>query len=103
MYWLLLAAAYGLVNAGAKWQEHCDQFFGSLGLKQSTFVPQLFFFKSQGSLTLIAVKIVDDVLISDPHNQIDHFIAQFKGSYNLGRRVSVQRIACDTKFGLYHS
>ena len=63
-YWLLLTSAYGLVNANAKWQEHCDYLFSSLGLLQSRYVPQLFFSKGKG-LEILAVKIVDDVLIAD--------------------------------------
>ena len=39
-YWLLLTSAYGLVNANAKWQEHCDYLFTNIGLTQSRFVPQ---------------------------------------------------------------
>lgn len=46
-YWLLLTAAYGLVNAGAKWQEHSDRILCSFGLQQFKYVPQLFYKREQ--------------------------------------------------------
>ena len=42
VYWLLLTAAYGLVNANAKWQEEIDGYLLSLGFEQSVYIPQLF-------------------------------------------------------------
>ena len=42
VYWLLLAATYGLVNANAKWQSQSDQLFKELGLVQCPLIPQLF-------------------------------------------------------------
>lgn len=41
-YWLLLVAAYGFVNANAKWQLHSDDTLFQLGLSQSPYIPQLF-------------------------------------------------------------
>ena len=69
-YWLLLTSAYGLVNANAKWQEHCDHLFISLGLTQSRYVPQLFYNNLNGSLDLVAVRIVDDVLIAGENSVV---------------------------------
>ena len=43
IYWLLLAAAYGLVNANAKWQNQSDELFILLGLTQCPLIPQLFY------------------------------------------------------------
>ena len=85
-YWLLLTSAYGLVNANAKWQEHCDYLFSSLGLLQSRYVPQLFFSKGKG-LEILAVKIVDDVLITGSRINIENFIAQVQSKYELGTVV----------------
>lgn len=35
LYWILLSATYGLVNASAKWQEELDTFFSSIGFSKS--------------------------------------------------------------------
>ena len=43
--WLLLTAAYGLVNANAKWHFQSDNLMLVIGLTQSTHVPQLFYKK----------------------------------------------------------
>ena len=42
-YWFLIASAYGLVSANAKWKEHSDHLFAKIGSIQSHFVLQLFF------------------------------------------------------------
>lgn len=63
-YWLLKAAAYGLVNAGAKWQEHADALLQSLGLFQLKFVPQVFYSMCSSGLNVLAVKVVDDILFT---------------------------------------
>ena len=77
-YWLLLTSAYSLVNANAKWQEHCDSLFSNLGLSQSRFVPQLFFASKDMELDIMAVKIVDDVLITGKRSKIESFISSIK-------------------------
>ena len=61
-YWLLLAAAYGLVNSNAKWQAHSDTCLTQLGFQQLKYVPQLFFVRDESDLRALAVKIVDDIL-----------------------------------------
>ncbi len=86
-YWLLLTSAYGLVNANAKWQEHCDHLFTSLGLTQPRFVPQLFFLMPNRTLGLIAVRIVDDVLIASEKPTAQKFISKVESMYKLGTIV----------------
>lgn len=86
--WLLLAAAYGLVNANAKWQEHSDHLLHELGFKQLVYVPQLFYFQDgSGNLSAVAVKIVDDVLMTGPKHVLESVIAKIKSSYKLGTVV----------------
>lgn len=60
--WLLLVAGYGLVNAGAKWQQHSDKIFYDLGLSNIPEVPQLFVKRDDDETTLLVAKIVYDVL-----------------------------------------
>jgi len=88
-YWLLLSAAYGLVNASAKWQEELDGFFLSIGFTQSIFVPQLFFKKDNNGekLEILAVKIVDDVLFGGETNVVEPIIDAVKHRYTLGTIV----------------
>ena len=85
-YWLLLTSAYGLVNANAKWQEHCDHLFVNIGLTQSRFVPQLFFSRKE-CINILAVKIVDDVLITGKLPDIQKFVSKVKEKYELGTVV----------------
>ncbi len=86
-YWLLLTSAYGLVNANAKWQEHCDQLFSELGFYQSINVPQLFYLKSSNELKVLAVKIVDAVLFSCKKQNIEKIISSIQSKYKLGTIV----------------
>lgn len=43
--WLLLLAAYGPVNAGAKFQHQSDNLILKMGLQQSKHMGQLFYKK----------------------------------------------------------
>ena len=63
-YWLLLSAAYGLVNAGAQWQQLSDDVLRGFGFLQSVQVPQLFYLKANGKLVVAAVKVVDDIMFA---------------------------------------
>ena len=83
-YWLLLTSAYGLVNANAKWQEHSDSLFVNLGLSQSRFIPQLFCSFKINCLDMVAVKIVDDILITAKREKTNEFISSVKSKYKLG-------------------
>lgn len=86
--WLLLAAAYGLVNANAKWQEHSDNLLQDLGFKQLVYVPQLFYMRDcSGNLLAVAVKIVDDVLMTGPRNNLESVIDDIRSRYKLGTVV----------------
>ncbi len=85
-YWLLLTSAYGFVYANAKWQEHCDHLFSILGLLQSLYFPQLFFSRAK-ILDILAVKIVDDVLITGLSDRIQAFVAEVQKTYELGIAV----------------
>lgn len=85
--WLLLTAAYGLVNAGAKWQEHADSSLLDLGLTQLKYVPQVFFQLEKSTLNMIAVKVVDDVLFAGQREYVDSIVNKIKRSYELGTVV----------------
>ena len=83
MFWLLLVAAYGLVNSNAKWQEHSDLCLTQLGFMQLKYTPQLFYIFDQENLCAVAVKIVDDVLFSGPRNFLEQIISKITSRYTL--------------------
>ena len=83
-YWLQRTSAYILFNANAKWQEQCDFVFLSMGLCQSRFVPQLFYAKKGSDLETIAVKMVDDVLITRKRNKVQNVLSSILLQYKLG-------------------
>jgi len=86
-YWLLLAATYGLVNANAKWQEHSDHFLSSIGYKQLSYIPQLFYITESSKLVSAAVKVVDDVLMAGNLDRLKQIVEKVKCSYELGTVV----------------
>ena len=86
--WLLLAAAYGLVNANAKWQAQSDRRMYEIGLKQCRQIPQLFYMKENGKLVLIAAKVVDDIKLAGTKHHTSRFIEMFNSTFNLGTVVS---------------
>jgi len=86
--WLLMTAAYGLVNAGAKWQEQIDSFLIDTGFKHVIFIRQLFYMVDEdGSLTAIAVKVVDDILFCGPTDVLKNVIGRISKTYDLGTIV----------------
>ena len=82
--WLLLAAAYGLVNANSKWQIQSDKVLTDMGLEQCTYVPQLFTLKVNGKIVLIVAKIVDDMLATGELAMTEQFIKKFNIQFKLG-------------------
>lgn len=85
--WLLLAAAYGLVNANAKWQAKSDSRLYEIGMTQCQQIPQLFYMHENGRLVLIAAKIVDDIKIAGTDSHSERFINMFNKSFKLGTIV----------------
>ena len=88
-YWLLLRSGYGLVNANAKCQKHCDSLFLNMGLCQSRFVPQLFYALKDRDLGTMVVKVDDDddVIITGKRSKVQNFISSIKLQYELGTIV----------------
>ncbi len=86
-YWLLLTAAYGLVNTNAKWQDHSDNFLRRIKFEQLVYAPQLFYMKKNSSLQILAVKIVDDILFAGPQPLLRSLIDNMMNTYELGTIV----------------
>ena len=70
------------MNANSKWQTASDDCFYAYGLQKLLEVPQFFFVRSNGELSIVAAKVVDDILIAAPtsraQNLISHICFQFK-------------------------
>lgn len=82
--WLLLTAAYGLVNANAKWQSKSDAVMLDLGLQQSKHIPQLFFKKKNEELVLVAAKVVNDLKASGKRDNAKDFLTAFDRKFKFG-------------------
>ncbi len=82
--WLLLITAYGLVNSNAKWQNESDNVLLKMGLTQSINVPQLFYKKENGKLTLILAKVVDDIIAAGVGNSAIQALNEFDKTFKLG-------------------
>lgn len=62
--WILLAAAYSLLNSNENLHELSDSLLIYIGFTQMAVVPPLFFIKNGGVMIFILVKFVDDILIT---------------------------------------
>lgn len=83
--WLLLAAAYGLVNSNAKWQHRSDdQIMNKLGLKQCKHIQQLFYLMKDGQLILLVAKLVDDIMATGRNDNGKKFLKAFGEQFELG-------------------
>lgn len=82
--WLLLAAAYGLVNANDNWQVLFDSLLIEIGFTQSPTIPHLFVIMDGTQLICILVKIVDDILIAGKSEIIEKVIKLIDKRFKLG-------------------
>lgn len=87
-YWLLLAAAYGLVNANAKFQSQSNDLIRSIGLSHISLVPQLFHLVEKGELVLLVAKSVDDLLIAGVPESTKKFLSRFNSRFSFRTVVS---------------
>lgn len=83
-YWLLMTAAYVLINAGAKWQQQSDTLMKSLESDQLVYVPQLFYLRNTvGELIAVAVKVLNDFWIAGEQSVIESLVDEFQKKYEL--------------------
>lgn len=83
-YWLLLSAAYGLVNANAKFQDQPDELILDLGLLHLAVIPQLFHLVKNGSAVLVVIQIVDDLLITGEKSIFSDFFECLNREFKVG-------------------
>lgn len=83
--WLLLFAAYGLVNANAKFQVQSDQMLISMGFNLVRLVPQLFKLRDgSGNFVSLLANVVDNNLLSGDPDLIDPLITSVHDRFKLG-------------------
>lgn len=79
-----MTAAYGLVNANAKWQHQSDVLMLSLGCSQLSEIPPLLYRNCDEKMVLTAAKIVDDMDITGEMDAVDYFIKKLNEKFELG-------------------
>lgn len=82
--WLLLCAAYGLINSNAKWQVQSDQELKDMHFEQIAVIPQLFMLRRNGRLVVLLAKIVDDILLTGVPEVVQEVIERFNNRFTLG-------------------
>lgn len=82
--WLLLAAAYGLVNANAKFPSQADNLISSIGLSKNTVVPQLFYLRRDSRLVLVVAKVAYDLIFAGENSNVEDFITKFTAKFKIG-------------------
>lgn len=83
--WILLAAAYGLVNANAELQVSLDSVFTTLGLYSMAQVPRLFVYEYEaGTVILVLIMNVDDILTTELGNIVRKFVEDIGNPVALG-------------------
>lgn len=87
--WRLNTASYGLVNFNGKWQNMSDNVFRDLGLKQCTFIPELFYaYNSFVNLIIVDAMNVDDIIVTGTPIHVDSFLCAFYDIFILGSVAS---------------
>lgn len=94
-HWPLLLAAYGLVNANAKFQAQSDEVIMSLNTLHLVSIPQLSYSVQYGSVVLIVIKIVGDLLLTCENTLPIDFIEFFNRKLKM---VTVFRAPAAMKF-----
>jgi hypothetical protein len=69
--------AYGLVKSGRLWQLAIEKWIFARDFVVVPGAPQVFDFRQSGKLKMLSVKVVDDILVCGPPDEIQAF---YKGS-----------------------
>lgn len=86
--WLLLAAAYGLINSNAKWKMQSDELLFQLGFQTVPLMPQLLMKKKNGYISVLLEKIVNDILIASEPTDTKIIVTKIDGTFKLGTVAS---------------
>lgn len=75
--WLLIIAAYGLIQAKHKWPSQSDEYFLNFELIQCKQSQQLFFLRQYEKIVLEVERIVDEIKEAKTDNNLKEFIKLF--------------------------
>lgn len=85
--WLLLTAAYGLVNENTKFQVQYDKVLLDFGFVPAALVSQLFLLRRNNKLVAMSAVIVDDILLTGPSSTTDAIVEAINVQFFLGTIV----------------
>jgi hypothetical protein len=68
--WRLLRPAYGLVESGRLWQLAIEKWIFARDFVVVPDAPQVFVLRQSGTLKMLIVKVVDDILVCGPPDEI---------------------------------
>ena len=89
--WKLLKPAYGLVESGRLWQLCIEEWMNTYGFETIAGLLQLFIFRQasqQRAVSLIAAKVVDDILLAGTSKELERFFASISNRFKVGRYIS---------------
>jgi hypothetical protein len=81
--WRLLRPAYGLVESGRLWQLAIEKWIFARDFVVVPGAPQVFVLRQSGTLKMLIVKVVDDILVCEPPDEIQAFYKDLSRIYKL--------------------
>jgi Reverse transcriptase (RNA-dependent DNA polymerase) len=81
--WRLLRPAYGLVESGRLWQLTIVKWIFAREFVVVPGAPQVFVLRQSGTLKMLIVKVVDDILACGPPDEIQAFYKDLSRTYKL--------------------
>ena len=72
------------MNANSKYQVQSDNLLLNLGLERLIDVPQLFYRKVDGKISVLVAKIVDDILATGEKDAVERVLTDFNDRFNFG-------------------
>jgi Reverse transcriptase (RNA-dependent DNA polymerase) len=81
--WRLLRPAYGLVKSGRLWQLAIEKWIFARDFVVVSGARQVFVLRQSGTLKMLIVKVVDDILVCGPPDEIQAFYKDLSRTYKL--------------------
>lgn len=81
--WLLLSAAYCIINANSKWKVEVDELLLNIGFMKAPLMVQLFKLSCNGPSVALLAKVVDDILLDGIPATTNAIIKHINDLFNL--------------------
>jgi Reverse transcriptase (RNA-dependent DNA polymerase) len=81
--WRLLRPAYGLVESGRLWQIAIEKWIFARDFVVVPGAPHVFILRQSGTSKILIVKVVDDILVCGPPDEIQAFYKDLSRTYKL--------------------